>query len=940
MSKPPSQPDSHSWHFVQELKEPLIRRVRWPRKEPATGEADLRKGVCLEWGFPDSQSLLFTARESLARLLESTGLALEGVYRIRVLKKKTGKYESFQLKITAKSCEILAGDSEGIRRAIYCLEEQLLASDGPFLRCGKICRSPVIETRISRCFFGPIKRPPKNRDELADDENYYPDEYLNRLAHEGVNGLWLTASFHELCPSRFFPEFGGDAQRRIRKLRETVARCARYGIGIYVFCIEPRGFGDNPEYLHSPSHLKRLPELAGHREGAFTFFCTSTATGRAYLEEATEFLFSEVPGLAGLMTINMGERPTHCYSNMLWDSGPNNCPRCSRRKPEEVFRDTLAAMQRGMHKGNPKGKLISWLYVPSVLERSGRSINDFYEEVARIAARVPRGVLFQYNFESMGTVSQLGRRRLIRDYSLAYVGPSRVFETCARRAVAAKIAVSAKLQVGCSHEVATVPWVPVPGNLYRKYRAMHRLGVRAAMQCWYFGNYPSLMTRAAGRLSFSPLPRTERAFLLDLARPVWGSAAPLVAEAWEHFGAAYREFPANVNFAWFGPVHDSVAWPLHLKPVDRGVAPSWLLGFPPSGDRIGECIGSAHSLDEILILCDRMTRHWENGMACLKKISSRRAEWAEEIGVAEALGIQLQSASNVLKFYQLREKLFRTETGNRQARLSLLRNLKHLVQKEIHNSQRLAELSQTDSRLGFHSEAEGYKYFPDLLRWRGKELRKILTKDFPCVEKNIRSNRALFPNHTGAVMKDGIVCCKKSSKPQKRLSWSLGKWRDCPAEKNVSSGWQTKFKVEHEADDLIFRIVCDVPENVLRNRKPAHIFDSDSIEVLVEPRRLWPASSFFVGVSGEHFDLDRLPDQTRWTSRVEMTDSGWRVTIRIPLGLLNGNGQRMRINVIRRTPEAGVFSWKKLHPLPNRLLFADRNPCDLGWLALQPPESL
>ena len=46
--------------------------------------------------------------------------------------------------------------------------------------------TPWLENRISRCFFSPIKRPPFNRDELKDDIDYYPTNYLERLRREGV----------------------------------------------------------------------------------------------------------------------------------------------------------------------------------------------------------------------------------------------------------------------------------------------------------------------------------------------------------------------------------------------------------------------------------------------------------------------------------------------------------------------------------------------------------------------------------------------------------------------------------------------------------------------------------------------------------------------------------------------------------------------------------
>ena len=123
---------------------------------------------------------------------------------------------------------------------------------------------------------------------------------------------------------------------------------------------------------------------------------------------------------------------------------------------------------------------------------------------------------------------QLGKGRHVFDYSLAYIGPSELFRHIAAR----NKKVGAKLQVGCSHENASVPFIPVPGNLYEKYKTMHELGVYAAMQCWYFGNYPGLMNRAAGMLAREDFANSdEDDFLVRLARPEWGEKAPAVAAA-------------------------------------------------------------------------------------------------------------------------------------------------------------------------------------------------------------------------------------------------------------------------------------------------------------------------------------------------------------------------------------------------------------------------
>ncbi len=110
--------------------------------------------------------------------------------------------EGFRLETGMRACRLLATGAEGIRRGIFYLEDEMLRLRGPFLPVGNVERRPFIARRISRCFFGPIKRPPRMRDELMDDVDYYPEQYLNRLAHDGVNGLWLTVEFRDLCTTR------------------------------------------------------------------------------------------------------------------------------------------------------------------------------------------------------------------------------------------------------------------------------------------------------------------------------------------------------------------------------------------------------------------------------------------------------------------------------------------------------------------------------------------------------------------------------------------------------------------------------------------------------------------------------------------------------------------------------------------------------------------
>ena len=255
---------------------------------------------------------------------------------------------------------------------------------------------------------------------------------------------------------------------------------------------------------------------------------------------------------------------------------------------------------------------------------------------------------------------------------------------------------------------------------------MKLCGVSSVMQCWYFGNYPGLMNRAAGMLAREDFANSdEDDFLVRLARPEWGEKAPAVAAAWKMLGDAYENYPLDNMMQYYGPMHSGVIWPLFPEVALKPLAPTWKPDFGYSGDVIGECLGN-HTLEEAVILTRRMADGWEKGLKLWQSCGSH-----PDIGVAEALSIQFRSASDILNFYLLREKLI---AGIRPA--ATLDAMEEIVRREIGNSERLIPLCKADSRLGFHSEAESHQYDPDRLHWRISQLKNLLLYDFPAIRKN------------------------------------------------------------------------------------------------------------------------------------------------------------------------------------------------------------
>lgn len=163
--------------FVDELKKPVhTEKPEWfGRKKAEDGEISV-SGIYIKKDFPFDKDILETATEDFERFAEIYEIA-GNKYPICIEYAETSKFEEYIIRVEKDACTILAGDTEGIRRGIIYIEDELKRREGAFLPLGEIKRTPRIKARITRGFFSPTNRPPKNIDELMDDVDYYPGEY-------------------------------------------------------------------------------------------------------------------------------------------------------------------------------------------------------------------------------------------------------------------------------------------------------------------------------------------------------------------------------------------------------------------------------------------------------------------------------------------------------------------------------------------------------------------------------------------------------------------------------------------------------------------------------------------------------------------------------------------------------------------------------------------
>ncbi len=934
----PPQPLKEDWKFIEEINQPMWTRHYWEGAQPRPRQADLSSGVSLKMRFDDPKGRLETAVQDLHLFFAAGNLkSKRGKYIIEFKMIPGLEKEAFRLEIDEASCRVLATDIEGIRRGIFYIEDEMLRSDGPFLPLGIIDRAPIIKRRISRCFFSPIKRPGNHEwlgDELLDDVDYYPDEYLNRLAHEGVNGLWVTVSskdgnassvgFGDLVSTSVTPDAGINGEKRLAKLKRVVEQCLRYGIRIYIKTMEPyvRFNEDDPI-------LKQHPDILGNsRERNL---CASSEIGQQYLYEAVNKIFKAVPELGGMINISHGELYTTCLSALpATGGGFIDCPRCSKVEPWEILYASTSAMKRGMADASPDAELISWLYMPQPQSQSLINQHNLADWVYTIPAHTPEGVILQFNFESGVKKTVFGKELIGGDYWIATPGPSSRFERVAELAKEKGTKVSAKIQTGTDYSVATVPYVPVPSLLYEKFAAMRRLGVSYTMLNWIVGAAPGLMNKAAGELSFESFPENEDVFLHRLASIYWKEKdVPKIVQAWKHFSEGFKNYPLDNLFQYYGPMSDGPVWPLLLKPMDKPLSPTYQLGtrntgqlWPPSGDRIGESFPENLTIEEMVELCRRMSSNWDRGVKIMKELAPKYKSESErvlDIGVAKALGIQFRSGYNILRFYLLRDKMFNMDG---MERLGMLKQLEEIIQEEIALDEQLIVLCQQDPRLGFHADAEGYKYYPEKIQWRIEQLKGVLSKNVPEVEGKILRRESLFPEYTGKKPLGTVAQAMHSDFNIYGNSLPLNKDYKWQSLKD-NAGSQISWTASYDADAL-YIIVLDSIGTYRSNTGSSF----SNLHVRIQPRRLWPSKQL-------NFNLAAI-NRSDGARVVQRDDTNtWYAIARIPFEKIGLSAEKLhpvRIDIRVQMKDGKITTWRPSSTYLPRLILGTDDPSDLGWL--------
>lgn len=556
-----------------------------------------------------------------------------------------------------------------------------------------------------------VENPDSLQDETFQAQYTYTDEVLQKIAADGFNGIWIHGQLQHIIKTTHFTEFAPDSDKHIDAIKKLCNRAEKYGIKVYLYMQPPRAIP-----VSNKTFWQNHADVAGQqlsvcgddgRKFKVNCLCTSTKYVQDYLFEAFAELAKALPELGGIIIISASEYPAHCYSRrniklnstrkrkMQMDFYAPDCPRCNQREPEEIVIELLNIIRNGVRSVSNDLQLIFWNW-------SWTMYLD--PPCGEIISELPKDCILMADFERGGFRED---GLFINEYSLTYAGPSEQFRASMQVAQKHGIKMMAKLQIGTTHEIASVRSLPLVSNIFKKIKFIKENNIAGYMGCWNFGNLDSANTAAINFFMQTDDCNDENNALIKFAEYYFpGCDAAKCAEAWQYFALAMKKYPFCVPFIYNGVINHSLGLlPPPGKVSEKTVGRSWLPD--ERGDDYRESITDIFPLDKIIDSLHDMAEKWQTGMDLFQQsIGSLKNKNAEiEYGNAFIVGSILSAAANLYTIYRL--KLNWSESSAAE--------YKTLADKHKKILQAALPYVKNDPVQGFHLEGQFYSFNADIM---------------------------------------------------------------------------------------------------------------------------------------------------------------------------------------------------------------------------------
>ncbi len=550
----------------------------------------------------------------------------------------------------------------------------------------------------------------------------YTDDKLAEIAANGFNGIWLHAVPHHLVCVSPFPELGKNAAVHQQNINTLIERAGKYQIKVYLYLQMPRAVSLAEKDFWT-THYKCGGGYYVTSEARS--LCVSRAPVREWIENASAKIVEAMPELGGLFLITAAELPAHCYSHRQRKNAPYfalECSHCGKREPADIVADIILAMHRGIRRNSPDFRFIVWNW--------GWDMWGYCAPYHEILDRLPADIILMTAPE-MGGRMDLWRHpdTLFDEYSLIYPGVSESCLALCKYAQRRGMSMIAKLQIGTTHELATVPNLPLMGSLFRKAVYLNELGFIGFIGCWNFGNFFSANTAAFIHFLSLLKPRgefVELAAFADIYFP--GCNARKTVEAWEALGNAVLAYPFSKQFIYNSPVNYTLAYHEIYMPgplTGKTCGASHL--DVPRGDDLSRSVTcdikngflpeNTFSLDEVIEHTRRLAKLWDYGGAMFADAvasSQAHAAWLELNNIL-LIGTIWHSLNHTYRIYRLRQDWS----------LKAATEFAEIVNEELPILEKALIYAAGDTRQGYHPEAHAYLFSPEYIQRKIAALKSL-----------------------------------------------------------------------------------------------------------------------------------------------------------------------------------------------------------------------
>ncbi|MBQ4480585.1 MAG: hypothetical protein II943_08100 [Victivallales bacterium] len=498
-------------------------------------------------------------------------------------------------------------------------------------------------------------------------EELLPAPLLEQYQRLGIQGLWFHAVMMNLHPVPGAEEYSQGWEGRLAKLKILAEYATQYGLKLYLYINEPRGM--------SGDFYERKPEWRGGKrpDGSYSTCTTRTPEPLQWLEEACAAVFEAVPQLGGVLSINMSENKTHCFSH--WDK--DGCPSCREIPGPRIIAECLNAVERGVHRAAPTARVMAYAW--GWVIRQDEHEEDYEANVAfcrQVRDALNPGIDVVAVPEHGLPIRQGGITTRVIDYSISQKGVSRETAAVWRLFHEDNRKVFAKIQLNNSWELSALPWLPIPFALQENLQEWQSQGVDGLMLSWTLGSYPG------GNLAL--LSRTPQELAADLTTDTHEQESLL--QAWHLASDAFRRYPFDLYVLYFSPLTLGPRNLFFLKPTGYQACmvnfcyddlKLWCGPYPPEfvAERFHEIGSSFERAAELLPTSSPAIREQRN--------------------LLQATGAIFQSGANHIDFVQNRE--------------NAPEKLPAIIKAEIHCAKTLLDCQAHDARIGF--EASNHYFF-------------------------------------------------------------------------------------------------------------------------------------------------------------------------------------------------------------------------------------